>query len=123
MGIPKDVAKVCIRHGMWGVVKKLQSGMRAYQVARGSGASLSRCALMAQITTKISVDEPSLILEQESNEAADDDEPGHNVRQAQEGIDWKWVVIGGTVAVVFGLQAGVVGKALLFGAARRFVRK
>ncbi|KAJ0982398.1 hypothetical protein J5N97_010653 [Dioscorea zingiberensis] len=123
MGIPKDVAKVCIRHGMWGVVKKLQSGMRAYQVARSSGASLSRCALMAQITTKIPVDVSTALLEQEPSEVADDEEPGSDAIRVHQGIDWKWVVIGGSVAVVLGLQAGVVGKALLFGAARRFARK
>ena len=56
MGIPKDVAKLGVRHGMWGAVKKLHSGMRAYQSARKTEASLSRCALMASKTTKISSD-------------------------------------------------------------------
>ncbi|GKU85826.1 hypothetical protein SLEP1_g444 [Rubroshorea leprosula] len=46
MGIPKDVAKLGVRHGMWGAVKKLHSGMRAYQNARKLDTSLSRCALI-----------------------------------------------------------------------------
>ncbi|KAK8706469.1 hypothetical protein V6N13_050034 [Hibiscus sabdariffa] len=44
MGIPKDVAKLGVRHGMWGAVKKLHTGMRAYQNARKTDTSLSRCA-------------------------------------------------------------------------------
>ena len=52
MGIPKDVAKVGVRHGMWGAVKKLQSGFRAYQLMRKSENILSRSAIMARVTTK-----------------------------------------------------------------------
>ncbi|KAE9455403.1 hypothetical protein C3L33_12695, partial [Rhododendron williamsianum] len=62
MGIPKDVAKLGVRHGMWGTVKKLHSGFRAYQQARKSDSPLSRSALMARITTKITSDENSMIL-------------------------------------------------------------
>ena len=40
MGIPKDVAKLGVRHGMWGAVKKLNSGLRAYQSARKPGVAL-----------------------------------------------------------------------------------
>lgn len=50
MGIPK----VGVRHRMWGAVKKLHSDTRAYQPMKKTEASLSRCALMAQITTKAS---------------------------------------------------------------------
>lgn len=121
MGIPKDVAKLGVRQGMWGAVKKLQSGMRAYQAMRRTGTSLSRFALAAQMTTMVPNNEtlaPIDTKNPDSSEVANasEDAKGHH------GIDWKLVVIGG-VAVVCGLQAGLVGKALLFGAARRLARK
>ncbi|WOL08899.1 hypothetical protein Cni_G17652 [Canna indica] len=124
MGIPKDVAKVGVRHGMWGAVKKLQSGMRAYQVMRRTETSLSRSALMARITTKIPTDGSIALLgtaetSSISSEIASTEDHAH---KDNHGIDWKWVVIGG-VAVVCGLQTGLIGKALVFGAARRLARK
>ena len=121
MGIPKDVAKLGVRHGMWGTVKKLHSGMRAYQNARKSGAPLSRSALMARNTTKISLDETNDSLEP----GADEEEKGQVVgiqRKEDNGIDWKWIVIGGTVALVCGLHSGTIGKILLIGAGQRFRR-
>ncbi|KAL4271575.1 hypothetical protein GQ457_13G005920 [Hibiscus cannabinus] len=42
-----------VRRRMWRAVKKLHSGMRAYQNARKTDTFLSRCALIAGITTKI----------------------------------------------------------------------
>ncbi|KAF9619051.1 hypothetical protein IFM89_004409, partial [Coptis chinensis] len=42
--------------GLWGAVKKIEPGLRAYQNHRASEASLSRCAFMAQINTKITAD-------------------------------------------------------------------
>lgn len=122
MGIPKDVAKVGVRHGMWGAVKKLQSGMRAYQVMRKTEASLSRSALMARITTKIPVDGTVTLLDPEPSSES---EAGNNVdaHEVRQGVDWKWVVIGGTVAVICGLKTGLIGKALLFGAASRLAKK
>ena len=121
MGIPKDVAKLGVRHGMWGAVKKLHSGMRAYQNARKSEASLSRSALMARITTKISFDGSM-----DSSDSVSSEEEKRQAMQAKvekdHGIDWKWIVVGGTVALV-GLHSGVIGKALLFGIGRRIVRR
>lgn len=120
MGIPKDVAKLGIRHGMWGTVKKLHSGMRAYQNARKSEASLSRSALMARITTKISLDGYVDSLEPVSGEEGNAQSMTNSRRR--DAIDWKWVVIGGTVALAFGLHSGV-GKALLLGAGQRLARR
>lgn len=117
MGIPKDVAKVGLRHGMWGAVKKLHTGMRAYQHARKSDASISRCALMARITTKIGIDDATRTLDLELVSSEDKDEPTMDLNRDQ-GAHWKWVVIGATAAAVFGLQRGLIGKALLFGAAK-----
>ncbi|KAJ4969539.1 hypothetical protein NE237_016240 [Protea cynaroides] len=124
MGIPKDVAKLGVRHGMWGTVKKLHSGMRAYQVARKSEVPLSRCALMARITTKIPIDGSTNFLELTSRFGEMKDDEDMDIQQKRDvGIDWKWIVLGGTVAVVCGIHSGAIGKALLFGAARRLARK
>ncbi|XWS13782.1 hypothetical protein CRYUN_Cryun36dG0067500 [Craigia yunnanensis] len=122
MGIPKDVAKLGVRHGMWGTVTKLHSGMRAYQNARKTDSSLSRCALMARITTKISSDESMDSLGPISRE----DEKDRTMvirRENDNGLDWKWIAVGGTVALVFGLHSGIIGKALLLGAGQRIARR
>lgn len=122
MGIPKDVAKLGVRHGMWGAVKKLHSGMRAYQNARKTDGTLSRCALMASKTTKISSDRNM----HSSEPASWKEEKGKaisNTPQKGRGIDWKWVAVGGTVALVLGVHSGAVGRALLLGAGHRFARR
>ncbi|KAF4349626.1 hypothetical protein G4B88_025229 [Cannabis sativa] len=116
MGIPKDVAKLGVRHGMWGAVKKLHSGVRAYQNMRKVDASLSRSAIMANITTKIPCDGSMESLGPAAGE------PGCGKRQKDHGLDWKWLIVGGTVAVVCGLHSGL-GKALLLGAGQRLARR
>ncbi|KAG9452572.1 hypothetical protein H6P81_005476 [Aristolochia fimbriata] len=120
MGIPKDVAKVGLRHGMWGTVKKLHSGFRAYQLARKGDAALSRCALMARIATKISVGDPNHPLDRAS--LGEDKTEAFDFPKIDQGARLKWLLIGGAVAVVCGLNSGAIGKALLFGAARRLAR-
>ncbi|KAF5752364.1 Polyketide cyclase/dehydrase and lipid transport superfamily protein isoform 2 [Tripterygium wilfordii] len=122
MGIPKDVAKLGVRHGMWGTVKKLHSGMRAYQNARKPDASLSRSTFMTHMTTKLSSDGSVGSSEPVSRE--EDNRRAVNTHEQQQGhaIDWKWVVIGG-VALVGGLHSGVLGKALLMGAGQRIARR
>ncbi|XP_021727741.1 uncharacterized protein LOC110694877 [Chenopodium quinoa] len=119
MGIPKDVAKLGVRHGMWGAVKKLHFGMRAYQNARKPGVSLSRCAVMASITTNISFGDTS---EGASGENEQSQSLDLQTCKKLGIIDWKWVLIGGTVAVICGLQTGVLRKALLVGAGRKILR-
>ncbi|XP_009627905.1 uncharacterized protein [Nicotiana tomentosiformis] len=120
MGIPKDVAKLGVRHGMWGTVKKLHNGFRAYQNARKSEAAVSRCAMMARITTKISFDEGVDAFERVSAEGRAGEIQG---QRGDGGIDWKWVAIGATVAVVCGLRTGMIGKAVLLGAGQRIARR
>ncbi|OIT02565.1 PREDICTED: uncharacterized protein LOC109227253 [Nicotiana attenuata] len=121
MGIPKDVAKLGVRHGMWGTVKKLHNGFRAYQNARKSEAAVSRCAMMARITTKMSLDEGVDALERVS--AEEDRAVEIQGQKGDRGIDWKWVAIGATVAVVCGLRTGMIGKAVLLGAGQRIARR
>lgn len=131
MGIPKDVAKLGVRHGMWGAVKKLQAGMRAYQLARKAescnGSPLSRCASLAQITTKmppkgiVTLNQDISIGTRE--ESGGIGNCGRKEVEQRGGIDWRLIAIGGTVAVVCGLHSGLIGKALFFGAARRLAKK
>ncbi|XAR49024.1 hypothetical protein NMG60_11032046 [Bertholletia excelsa] len=122
MGIPKDVANLGLRHGMWGTVKKLHSGFRAYQQERKSDTPLSRCALMARITTKISPEESTDSSEPVSGEEEKVQAVDAWRQRDRGGIDWKWVVVGGAVALVCGLHTGVIGKALLLGAGQRVAR-
>lgn len=121
MGIPKDVAKLGVRHGMWGTVKKLHAGFRAYQNARKQeSSSLSRCAVMARTTTKISSSEGiDPRKEREADEGEESELAGVDRQRGGGGIDWRWVAIGGAVAVVCGLQTGVIGRTLLIGAGHR----
>ncbi|KAI4345758.1 hypothetical protein L6164_012854 [Bauhinia variegata] len=116
MGIPKDVAKLGVRHGMWGAVKKLHSGMRAYQNARKSEAA------SAMIMTKIPSHKDLDSLESSFTQ----EEKGQDVNQRRQnahGVDWKWVALGGTVALVLGLHGGAIGKAVLLGAGHRIARR
>lgn len=119
MGIPKDVAKLGVRHGMWGAVKKLHSGLRAYQNARKSEAALSR----STITTKISLGGSMESLEPASSEEKKGEEAVDDKRQKEHGVDWRWLALGGTVALVFGLRSGAIGKAVLLGVGQRFARR
>ncbi|KAL0742821.1 hypothetical protein Bca4012_084334 [Brassica carinata] len=120
MGIPKDVAKLGVRHGMWGAVKKLNSGLRAYQTPRKQGAALSRSAQIARITTKLNVDlvEKSRVEEEERGQAME------NARRRKEqfSVDWKLIVVGG-VALACGLHSSAIGKALMVGAGQRLARR
>ena len=121
MGIPKDVAKLGVRHGMWGAVKKLNSGLRAYQSARKPGVALSRSAQMAGITTKLNMD---LV---ETSRVEEEEEKGQATEKArrqkeQFNVDWKWIAVGG-VALAFGLHSSAIGKALMVGAGRRLARR
>lgn len=115
MGIPWEIAKLGVRQGMWGCVKKIEPGLRAYQVARSSGESLSPCATMAQVTTKINAEYLRTL--ETSN-----DEPSEIVK-AEKQKPWglpKFLLIGGAVALACTLDRGLVTKAVIFGVARRF---
>ncbi|XP_013586335.1 uncharacterized protein LOC106367510 isoform X1 [Brassica napus] len=120
MGIPKDVAKLGVRHGMWGAVKKLNSGLRSYQTARKAGAALSLSAQIARITTKLNMDVAE-------TSRVDEEERGRDMEKArrrkdQFSVDWKLIVVGG-VALACGLHSSAIGKALMFGAAQRLAHE
>ncbi|KAF2570329.1 hypothetical protein F2Q70_00002376 [Brassica cretica] len=115
MGIPWEIAKLGVRQGMWGAVKKIEPGLRAYQRAKAAGAGLSPSAIMAQINTKVSVEE--FMNERDSTgEVAGDEKPssGKNIP--------KMLVVGGAIALACTLDKGLLTKAVIFGVARRFAR-
>ncbi|KAG2306688.1 hypothetical protein Bca52824_026436 [Brassica carinata] len=119
MGIPKDVAKLGVRHGMWGAVKKLNSGLRAYQTPRKQGAAMSRSAQIARITTKLNVD---LV---ETSRVEEEERASNGERKETKGAvhcRWKLIVVGG-VALACGLHSSAIGKALMVGAGQRLARR
>ncbi|KAL0340926.1 UNVERIFIED_CONTAM: hypothetical protein Sradi_4609400 [Sesamum radiatum] len=118
MGIPWEIAKFGVRQGMWGTVKNIERGFRAYQKHRLSGAPISRHAFMAQFNTKLDPDylkilegegEPS---ETQSQDLADEKPKRVNIP--------KLLIIGGAIAVACSLDRGLLTKTLIFGVARRF---
>lgn len=117
MGIPWEIAKLGVRKGMWGMVQKIEPGLRAYQEARASGAPLSRSAFMAQVNTKVSPDYLQSVGASENSPqtesvVASEKPQGVNVP--------KMLVIGGAIALACSLDRGLVTKYVLFGVARRF---
>ncbi|OVA04698.1 START domain [Macleaya cordata] len=120
MGIPWEIAKLGVRQGMWGAVKKIEPGLRAYQKARLSGEPLSKCASMAHINTKVNANYlKSLenggkeISEVETPNSSDEKKPvGRNIP--------KLLFVGGAVVLACSLDKGLLTKAVIFGVARRF---
>lgn len=120
MGIPWEIAKLGVRQGMWGAVKKFDPGLRTYKKERDSGAPLSRCANAAKINTKVTADyvrslkdTTSNLLETE-NQDSSDKPTGRSIP--------KLLVVGGAIALACTLDQGLVTKALIFGVARRFAK-
>lgn len=119
MGIPREIAKLGVRQGMWGAVKKIEPGLRAYQKHRASEAPLSRCAFMAQINTKIDADYLRSL--ESSNGSTEEESLTAPEKPSGRSIP-KLVVIGGAVALACTLDRGLLTKAVIFGVARRFAR-
>lgn len=121
MGIPREIAKLGVKRGMWGAVKKMEPGLGAYQNQRLSGGEtkLSRSAFMAQINTKITSDHLISL----SNGASPVTETPVTSNQGDRASNLKkLLIIGGAVAVVCSLSTGVlVPPAFLLGFGQRFV--
>ncbi|CAL5018497.1 unnamed protein product [Urochloa decumbens] len=117
MGIPWEIAKLGIRQGMWGCVKRIEPGLRAYQVARTAGEPISKCAAMAHVTTKFNADE----LDTENNTVASSsdntevEKPKHWANNVPKAL-----MIGSAVALACTFDRGLLTKAVIFGTARRF---
>ncbi|XP_020092474.1 uncharacterized protein LOC109712985 [Ananas comosus] len=121
MGIPREIAKLGIRQGMWGCVRRIEPGLRAYQTARMNGEPLSPSALAAQINTKFNHE---LITSLEANNNGD----SSDILEATEEKPWggkipKLLLLGGAVALACTFDQGLLTKAVIFGVARRFVRQ
>jgi hypothetical protein len=121
MGIQHDLAKLGVRQGMWGCVKKIEPGIRIYQAAQRQ-KPLSKCAMMAHITSKV----PAALLN-EHKVMTTSDCSTTSVIQKKEKHKWRhgylrWMILGGAVALACGVDRGAVGKFLVFGVARRLGR-
>lgn len=116
MGIPYEIAKLGIRQGMWGCVKKIEPGLRAYQKARAAGEPASKSALMARINTKVG---DNFVRSLESN--SDESEIVEAEEKPARNNVARFLVLGGAVALACTLDQGLLTKALIFGVARKFV--
>ncbi|PSS32952.1 StAR-related lipid transfer protein like [Actinidia chinensis var. chinensis] len=117
MGIPWEIAKFGVRQGMWGTVKKIERGLRAYQKERASGAPLSRSAFLAQVNTKINPDYLK------SLESAEDSPETEIVGLPEKPMGMnvpKLLFFSGAVVLACSLDRGLLTKAVIFGVARRF---
>lgn len=123
MGIPREIAKLGVKRGMWGAVKKMEPGLRAYQEQRHSGggcggAKLSRPALMAQINTKVTSEHLISLSNGASpvNETVVTSNGGDRAANLK-----KLLIIGGAIAVVCSLSGGAFAPpAFVLGFGKRF---
>ncbi|KAJ4875626.1 Polyketide cyclase/dehydrase and lipid transport superfamily protein [Raphanus sativus] len=128
MGIPREIAKLGVKRGMWGAVKKMEPGLRAYQEQRllrgggggGEGSKLSRPALMAQINTKVT-SEHLISLSNGASPVTETPITTHNGGNVAANLK-KLLFIGGAVAVVCALTGGGGGLVppVLLGFGKRF---
>ncbi|KAI7999412.1 Phosphatidylcholine transfer protein [Camellia lanceoleosa] len=111
MGIPWEIAKLG--------VQKIDPGLRAYQRERESGASLSRCAFMAQINTKVSAD---FLRSLESTSGSSEVETPNSSEKPSRRNMPKFLFVGGAIVLACSLDRGLLTKAVIFGVARRFIK-
>ncbi|KAJ4759875.1 Polyketide cyclase/dehydrase and lipid transport superfamily protein [Rhynchospora pubera] len=125
MGIPREIAKLGVRQGMWGCVRRIEPGLRAYQLVRSSPGTgpVSHYVEMARINTKFNAEEVAL-REEETCEDASDLESDGEAKKPQHWIGNvpKVLAIGGAVALACTIDHGLVTKAVIFGVARQFAR-
>nr|XP_010934199.1 uncharacterized protein LOC105054408 [Elaeis guineensis] len=120
MGIPWEIAKLGVRQGMWSCVKRIEPGLRAYEITRRSDEPLSRCAVMAQINSNLNADDLRSLEVGTSSSS--------EIVEAEKQKHWagnipKFLVIGGAVTLACTLDHGLLTKAIIFGVARRFAKQ
>ncbi|CAL9124540.1 unnamed protein product [Musa textilis] len=118
MGIPWEIAKLGVRQGMWGCVKKIEPGLRAYQAARRTDEAPSRFVFMARINSKVDA-ERLRSFEVGSDASADIVEAE---KQSLACSIPKILLVGGAVAMACTLDHGLLTKAVIFGVVRRFAK-
>ncbi|KAL5983890.1 hypothetical protein ACLOJK_017988 [Asimina triloba] len=121
MGIPKEISKIAIRRGMWSLVKRMDAGMLAYQLARVNGGSLSGYAVKARITTKRPSSSSVSPEPESSNMGSRIQEVKTTLKLERRKHVLKWLIVGG-VLVAFGLNSGTLGKGIAFGIVKCFRR-
>lgn len=118
MGIPWEIAKLGVRQGMWGCVRRIEPGLRAYQTSKSEGQPSSQYASMARINTKVRTDYLKSLegnSKDSSEEIVEAEKPkhwGHNIP--------KFLIVSGAVVAACSLDRGLLTKAVIFGVARRF---
>lgn len=124
MLIQRDVAKLGIRQGMWGCVKKMEPGIKLYKAYRNRGEPLSRSAVMASVSTKLPFNFIQTLSSPCSSFSAEGDDTAivQSPEKPSKSGYMRWLVLGGAVALACGVDKGAVGKVLIFGMARRFGR-
>ncbi|XP_047315704.1 uncharacterized protein LOC124919502 isoform X1 [Impatiens glandulifera] len=129
MGIPWEIAKLGIRQGMWGAVKKIDPGLRAYLKERASSSDspISSSVSLARVSTKVDsnylgeLQDSRMVGDGGSSEietsGVDDSEKalgGNNIPRL--------LVVGGAIVLACSLDQGLLTKAVIFGVARRLAR-
>ncbi|GAB2293915.1 hypothetical protein Dimus_028128 [Dionaea muscipula] len=129
MGIPWEIAKLGVRQGMWGAVKKIEPGLRAYQKARASGEPLSHPALMARINTNVGRLYLRSLLQLTDDNKDNNSSGTALVARSSEATEKlagtsirKLLVFGGAIVLACSLDGGLLTKAVIFGVARKFGR-
>ncbi|KAK8560935.1 hypothetical protein V6N13_026370 [Hibiscus sabdariffa] len=121
MGIPWEIAKLGVKLGMWGTVRRIDPGLREYQKERASGAPLSHCASMARINTEVTAGYLRS-LESRSNDSSELETHNSSEKPSGKNNIPKFVIVGGAIAVACILDRGLLTKAVIFGVARRFAK-
>lgn len=120
MGIPRELAKLGVRQGMWGVVKKMEPGLRAYERERALDAPLSGPASMARINTKV---KPECLRNLESEEdlptTAGSTMPENPLAKNIPKI----LIISGAIALALSLDKGLLYKAIIVRMGRRLANR
>ncbi|RAL50945.1 hypothetical protein DM860_005301 [Cuscuta australis] len=116
MGIPREIAKLGVRQGMWGAVKKIDPGLRAYQELRAEALNPLPPS-MAQINTQISIEK--LISEEGKISVAEGRNLDPSMKPSGRNIP-KFLVLGGVIALACSLDRGLLTKAVIFRFGQRF---
>jgi hypothetical protein len=119
MGIPWGIAKLGVQQGMWGCVKRIEPGLRAYQIARTAGEPLSKCAAMAHVNKKFDADELIAAEDNTVTSSTSDNTEAEKPKHWTGNIP-KAFLIGGAVALACTFDRGLLTKAVILGTARRF---
>lgn len=122
IGIPWEIAKLGVRQGMWGTVKKIETGLRAYQKERTSPAPLSRAASMAQINTKINMEHLRSLEANEDLSKSDNTAAATSEKPLAQNIS-RVLFFGGVIVLACSLDHGLLSKAFIFGVGRRLANR